>query len=76
MAYRELQPLIKKAPSFRGVMSTTRCVWKGPASALANKGEGWWRINGRPPQTSDAQPSLLLGPVFPGCHRKRVITPP
>lgn len=29
MAYRELQPLIKKAPSFRGVMSATRCVWKG-----------------------------------------------
>ena len=26
MAYRELQPLIKKAPSFRGVMSTTRYV--------------------------------------------------
>ena len=40
MACRELQPLIKKSPSFQGVMSATRYFWKGPASALANKGEG------------------------------------
>lgn len=26
MAYRELRPLIKKSPSFRGVMSATRYV--------------------------------------------------
>jgi hypothetical protein len=45
------------------------------ASALANKGEGCGAST-VPPQTSDAQPPLLLGPVFPGCHRKRVITPP
>ena len=60
MAYRELQPLIKKAPSFRGVMSATRCVWKGPASAFANTAGDWWRINGRPPQTSDAQSPCVL----------------
>jgi hypothetical protein len=29
MACRELQPLIKKSPSFQGVMLATRCVWKG-----------------------------------------------
>jgi hypothetical protein len=64
MACRELQPLIKKSPSFQGVMSATRYFWKGPASALANK-------------DGDCQQSpSLLGPVFPGCHRKRVITPP
>lgn len=40
MACRELRPLIKQAPSFRGVMSATRYFWKGPASALANKGGG------------------------------------
>ena len=26
MACRELQPLIKKSPSFQGVMSATRCT--------------------------------------------------
>ena len=30
----------------------------------------------RYPENSRSQPPLLLGPVFPGCHRKRVITPP
>jgi len=40
MAYRELQPLIKKAPSFRGVSRLLAASGKGPASALANKGGG------------------------------------
>jgi len=87
MAYRELQPLIKKAPSFRGVSrllaasgwgqhplwltrvgaATCKCATEGPDESESNLPRA---------SPSRCQPPLLLGPVFPGCHRKRVITPP
>jgi hypothetical protein len=78
MACRELQPLIKKSPSFQGVMSATRCTDCYALHFRVTQHPLWpTRVRAvRYPENSRSQPPLLLGPVFPGCHRKRVITSP
>jgi len=47
--------------------ATCKCATEGPDESESNLPRA---------SPSRCQPPLLLGPVFPGCHRKRVITPP